>query len=78
MSYAYTKSESFIFVYIQETLIKKLNVKTQFLNTKSPFEFVFLRCEFTKVIFNAKSWCEMLVVELSGIQNVLNICFELD
>ena len=65
-------------LFVYKKLIKKLNLKTQFLNSKSPFEFVFLRCEFTKVIFNAKSCCEMFVVELSGIHNVLNICFEFD
>ena len=39
--------------------------------TKSPFEFVFLFCEFTKVIVWSKSWCEMFVLNLYGIQKCL-------
>ena len=37
-----------IYFYIPQ--IFKTNFLNQFLSTKSPFEFVFLRCEFTMVI----------------------------
>ena len=42
------------------------------MSTKSPLEFVFKCCEFTKAILYSKSWCEMLVLKLSGIQKWLN------
>ena len=51
--------------------IYKTNVLTQFFSTKSPFEFMFACCEFTKVTLKSKSWCEMFVLELSGIRNKL-------
>ena len=44
------------------------------MSTKSPFEFVFSCCEFTKVILLSKSWCETFVLELSGIQIEFYIC----
>ena len=48
----------------------KTNVSNRFLSTKSPFEFVFLCCEFKKVIVQSKSWCEMFVFKISDLQNV--------
>ena len=43
------------------------------LSTKSPFEFVFECCEFTKVIVQSKSWCDMFVLKLSGLPKNLTL-----
>ena len=40
-------------------------------STKSPSEFVFMCCEFTKVILYSKDWCEMFVLKFSVKQNHL-------
>ena len=53
-----------IYFSIQE--IFKTNVSTHFFSTKSALEFVLTRCEFTKVILQSRSWCEMFVLKLSG------------
>ena len=52
----------------EKSEIFKINVANRFLSTKSPFEIMFLRCEFTKVILYSKSWCEIFVLKLSCIQ----------
>ena len=52
--------------------IFRTNVLNRFLGTKSPFEFVFSRCEFTKVIVQSKSWVEMFVIEAFWYTNIIN------
>jgi hypothetical protein len=49
----------------------KPNFSNRFSSTKSPFEFAFSHCEFTKVLLQSKSWCEMFVLKLSGIQKLV-------
>ena len=39
----------------------------------NPLNLFFSCGEITKVILHSKSWCEMLVLKLSGIQNILYI-----
>ena len=55
-----------IFYWLPE--IFKTNVWNRFLSTKSPG--VFMCCEFTKVFLQSKSWCEIFVLKISGIQNI--------
>ena len=45
--------------------------------SKSLFKFLFSSCEFTKVILQSKSWNEMFVLKLSGIQIVFHRKFNL-
>ena len=59
--------------YIPEFL--KTNIENRYLSSKSPSEFVFLCCWFTKVIMQSKSWFEMFVLKLYGIQNILQVNF---
>ena len=47
--------------------IVKTTVINRVLSTKSPYEFEFFCCEFTKVILYSKSWCEMYVLKHSDI-----------
>ena len=44
--------------YFCITEIFKANIWNRFLRTKSPFEFVFKCCEFTKFIINASIWLQ--------------------
>ena len=55
-------------IYFCMPEIFKTNYQNRFLNTKLPFEFVFLHCEFAKVILYSKSWCKIFILKLSGIQ----------
>ena len=43
------------------------------MSTKSPVEFVFLRCEFTEANCSKINWCEMFVLKLSGIRNIFQL-----
>ena len=48
-----------------------MNVKNEFMSTKSPFEFVFSCCELSKVIFSQKAGMQLFVLKLSGIHYIL-------
>ena len=63
----------FLFLNSCHTNIHNVRLNPVF-DTKSPFEFVFSCCESTKVILQSKSWSEMVVLKLSGIQMHWNIC----
>ena len=66
---------TFIFftqIYFCIPAISQLNVSNRFLSTKSIFEFVFSWYEFTKVVLQSKSCCEMFVSKLSCIQTILS------
>ena len=56
-----------IYFCIPETFKYNKRLKSVF-EYKLPFAFVFLGCEFTKVIVYSKSWCEMFELKLSGIK----------
>ena len=58
--------------------IFKISISNRLLSTKSPFEFLFLNWEFTKVILWSKSWCEMFVLKHSGIQISFISKFKID
>ena len=54
-----------------------MNVSNRFLSKISPFELVIWCCELAEVILQSKSWCEILILKLSGIQTYLKYfrCF---
>ena len=61
----------FIFVY-QKSL--KRTFPTSFWVQNHPMNLY--SCEFTMITFQSKSWCEMFVLKLSGIQNQFYQCTE--
>ena len=57
--------------YIRFLIYNIFLTKIFLFSPKSPFEFVFQRYEFTKVILQLKSRCEMFVLKLSGYTNII-------
>jgi len=52
-------SKIFYIFFDLDLFLYTRNLLKPVLSTKSPFEFVFSRCEFPKVILYYKSFCEM-------------------
>ena len=62
-------------IYFCISEIIKENVSNRFLSMKSLFDFVFSLSEFTTVILQSKSQCEIFALNLSGIQRSLSFFF---
>ena len=68
------KKSPHVQIYFCIPEIFRMNISNRFLTTRSLLNlYIFLRCEFTRVILQSKGWFEMFVLELSGIRYIFEL-----